>query len=97
MSVFPRGRRTSLRLDSFVDLTDVPCTGITKTAVTFAGELDEDETEAVWLRIESTDDIDQAKRAELRAKRDAVSAGPSLENVAALVVANANYGLGDLT
>ena len=84
----------------FDDLTDIPHvrtfdkpSGI--TTLTFDGDLAPEVEHAIWARMESKNDVDQAKRADLRAKRGAVIADPSLENVAALVVAEANYQLGD--
>lgn len=65
------------------------------TTLTFTPDLTPTQAAQVWTRMESTDDVDQAKRANLRALRDAVVAAPTLENVAALATANANYLLGD--
>lgn len=84
--------------DMFADLTPAPFAyaraGGT-TTLTFDGELDSATVTAIYDRMTSRDDADQAARADLRAKRDAVVAEPTLENVAALAVAHANYRLGE--
>lgn len=94
--------RRSYTADMFDDLTDVPharswdkATGV--TTLTFDADLDEQTTAAIRDRMTSKDDDDQAARANLRVLRDAVEADPTLANVAALVVANTNYGLGEAT
>lgn len=81
----------------FDDLTDIPHvrtfdkpTGI--TTLTFEGDLSAEVAHDVWARIESKNDADQAKRADLRAKRDAV-VGDEPEKVA--VRAAIDYLLGD--
>lgn len=84
----------------FDDLTDVPHVrtfdSLSKvTTLTFDGELSAEVKVAIRDRVESKNDVDQARRADLRAKRDAVVGGATLENVAALAVAEANYMLGD--
>lgn len=90
--------KRSIRPDSFVDITSAPLVvpeGIDSNGLLFDGDLGVGQVSAVWARMESADDADQTKRADLRAKRDAVVADPTPENVAALAVANANYVLGD--
>lgn len=83
-------------LDMFADLTDAQIVlPFTDDSVTFDAELDAATVVAVHDRMTSRDDADQAARADLRAKRDAVIAGPTLANVAALAVAEANYQLGE--
>lgn len=59
-------RRASLGLDSFADLTDVPLVAIRRDGLTFADDLDAETATAVWRRMESIDDTDQAARAILR-------------------------------
>lgn len=88
----------SYAANMFADLTDVPharslVAGV--TTLTFDGDLDAETERAVRDRMTSRDDDDQAARADLRAKRDAAIAAPTLPNVAALAVANANYQLGE--
>jgi hypothetical protein len=80
--------------DSFADITDAEVVSFTG-GVTFDGELTPEQGAAIYDRMTSRDDADQAARADLRAKRDAVVAAPTLENVAALAVAHANYRLGE--
>lgn len=75
------------------------------TTLTFDGVLTAAEQEAVWARMESADDADQGRRANLRADRDAVltAADPTtldeaLAMIALLrtaVVDGLNYVLGD--
>lgn len=71
--------RRSYFVAMFADLTDVAHTrtfdkptGV--TTLTFDGDLDEATAEAIWARMESTDDADQARRAVLRADRDVLAA-----------------------
>lgn len=67
--------------DTVTDLTDgVKPVSISRpdaagcVAFTFDVDLDAATVEAVWARLESTDDADQAARAVLRAHRDALDA-----------------------
>lgn len=87
--------RRSLNYSSFVDITDARLLSWTKTTLTFEGTLTAEEQEQVWARMESVSDADQAARANLRACRDAVVTSPTLANLAALAVAEANYQLGE--
>lgn len=68
-------RRRVVGPDTFADLTDVPVAldGITLTGITFDGDLTPSEADAVWARMESSDDADQAARAALRAAGDATN------------------------
>lgn len=43
------------------------------TTLTFVGELTDAQVDAVWARMESTNDADQAARAVLRADHDALA------------------------
>lgn len=52
---------------TFSDLTDAPVASVTRTGVTFDGDLTDEQTYAVWERMTSKDDADQAARAALRA------------------------------
>lgn len=75
------------------------------TTLTFAGDLSDEQAEAVWARMESTDDVDQVKRANLRAACGALmSAGEpeTLEDALVVItllraasVGSLNYLLGD--
>lgn len=82
--------RRSLSYSSFVDITgpDVALLRWTKEYADFDGDLTPEQVEAIWARIESTDDVDQEKRANLRALmaevRDA-EVPASLEDALALV------------
>ncbi|GAW54752.1 hypothetical protein [Nocardioides sp. PD653] len=95
-----RCRRRRLDLDDFADITDVPALDIgpcgAGTAVTFDGELTAEQVARVQHRMDSLDDVDEAARDDIRTKRAAVAAEPSVENVAALAVATANYQLGEV-
>gem|GEM_PF-5423120 len=68
-------RRRTVGPDTFADLTSVPVAvgGITLTGITFDGDLTPGEVSAVWARMESRDDADQADRATLRAAGDATN------------------------
>lgn len=66
-------RRASLGLDSFADLTDVPLVAIGRDGLTFDGELTPVQAQAIWARMESADDADQAARAILRNADDATN------------------------
>lgn len=83
--------------DVYADLLPegVRLIGFPPDGLLFDGVLSDEQASAIRDRMESTDDADQARRAELRTLRDAVVAAPTLENVAALQVANTNYALGD--
>jgi hypothetical protein len=59
--------------DSFADITDAEIVGYAG-GVTFAGEVSAEDQRRVWERMTSRDDDDQAARAGLAAKRDAVLA-----------------------
>jgi hypothetical protein len=87
-------RRPKLGYSSFADITAVPVAqgGIAKDGITFAGDLTAEEYAAVWARLDSTDDADLVRRADLRAKRDAV-VGDEPEKVA--LRASIDYMLGD--
>ena len=69
-TVSGRVLRPRLGYDSFADLTTVPVAvgGIRADGITFDGTLTPAEVQAVWARMESTDDDDMAARANLRAK-----------------------------
>lgn len=97
-TVVGRVVRPRLNYSSFTDLTDVPVAdkGITAGGITFAGDLSPEEEAAVYDRMTSRDDADQAARDVIRVARDAVDSEPTLANVAALAVLTATYGLGEL-
>lgn len=63
--------------------------------LTFDVDLTPETQAAVFEWMTSRNDGEQARRAELRALRDAVSTDPTVANVAALAVASARYVLGD--
>lgn len=70
----------------FDDLTDVLHTrafdkATSITTLTFDGDLEPAVSDAIWARMESRDDVDQAKRAALRADRDALAAGDPLRRL----------------
>ena len=72
--------------EMFADLTDVPHTrtfdrpsGVTTLA--FDGTLSTEDEHAIWARMESRNDVDQAKRATLRADRDALPVGDPLRRL----------------
>jgi hypothetical protein len=69
-TTLPRGRRTSLGLESFVAFTDVPVTNVSKDGIEFAGDLTEAEVAEISLWLDATDDADQERRAQLRADRE---------------------------
>ncbi len=55
--------------DTFADLTDAPLVipeGVTRNGLLFDGDLTDEQVFAVWERMTSTDDVDQARRAALR-------------------------------
>lgn len=64
----------SLSRDSFVDITAARVLDIAPSAdgvaVTFDGDLDAAQRDAVWQRITSRDDVDQARRATVRDASD---------------------------
>lgn len=75
-------RRKGLTLAAFADITDAPIiTPIRADRIEFAGTLTDEQVRAVWARMESTDDADQAKRAVLRADRDALAEGDPLRRL----------------
>lgn len=60
----------SIGLDTFVDITAVSLVlpgGITPDGLLFDGDLSDDEVFEVWARMTSRDDLDQARRATVRA------------------------------
>ena len=79
----------SISLDTFADITDAPLApgGIRSDGLTFDGDLTDEQQTAIWARMESRDDTDQARRAVLR---DACTNGAT--NVDCLTAA---YVLGD--
>lgn len=81
-------RRRSVGPDTFADITTAAVTRIDSEGVTFDATLTAAQVDAVWSRMESTDDIDQAKRAQLRTDRDALAAADPLRRLY-------NYMLGD--
>ena len=70
MSTSVQGRVVRpIGLDTFADLTDVPLVlpgGITADGLLFDGVLDDDAIFAVWERMTSRDDTDQARREAVR-------------------------------
>lgn len=86
-------------LDTFADITDAPLvlTGgrVDRNGLLFDGELSDEQIGAIYGRMTSRDDIDQAKRADICAKVAAVEAAPTIANIGALAVASANYMLGE--
>lgn len=68
----------------FADLTSVPHVrdyAKPVTTLTFDAALDAATVDAIWARMESTDDADQARRADLRADRDALAADDPLRRL----------------
>ena len=94
MTVVEATLRRSLNYSSFVDITgpDIELLRWTKTRAEFDGDLTPEQVQAVWARMESTDDVDQAARADLRASRDAATGDDPL---AVAVRASINYQLGE--
>lgn len=83
----------------FDDLTDVEHartfdkpTGV--TTLTFDGDLDAETAAAIWARMESASDADQANRANLRVLLAAAEA-TELDAVGELAVAAMHYWLGE--
>ena len=81
----------------FEDLTDVPHVRVFDkpsgvTTLTFDGDLSAEVADAIWARMESKNDADQAKRADLRAARDAVTGD---DPISVAVRAAIDYQLGD--
>lgn len=80
----------SIRMDTFADITDVPLVvpgGITPSGLLFDGDLTDLEVAAIWDRMTSRNDTDQAERANLRADLEAVqAASPPTTLVEALAV-----------
>lgn len=59
----------SIGPNTFADVTTTPLVvpdGVTRDGLLFDGELTDDEVFAVWERMTSLDDTDQARRAALR-------------------------------
>lgn len=79
-----------VRLASYV--MRKPCWTLTFEGTAPGPALDEATTEAVRERMESSDDVDQAARADLRLKRDAVLGD---DPIAQAVRAAINYLLGE--
>ena len=55
--------------DTFADITETPLVvpaGITRDGLLFDGTLTDDEVFAVWERMTSADDVDEARRAAVR-------------------------------
>ena len=55
--------------DTFADLTDAPLVipeGVTRNGLLFDGDLSDEQVFAVWERMTSIDDEDQARRAAVR-------------------------------
>lgn len=78
--------RRSYTPGMFADLTLVPHVrafdkATSVTTLTFDGELPAGVAEAIWARMESTDDVNQAKRATLRADRAALDEADPLRRL----------------
>lgn len=75
-------RRKSLTLDAFADITEAPIVRpIRPDRIEFDGDLTEEQQTAVWLRMESVNDVDQERRANLRSDRDALPEGDPLRRL----------------
>jgi hypothetical protein len=89
--------------DMFLDITGPDCAVTSIRAdgsdltVTFDGDLTDAQVQAIRDRMTSRDDTDQAARANLATLGAAVKAGATLENVAALLLAQNDYLLGVTT
>ena len=71
---------------SFTAFTDAtvefsPADGRGRVEFTFSEDLDTETAQAVWAWLDSRDDVDQAKRAVLRADRDALPADDPLRRL----------------
>ena len=78
----------SISLDLYADITDAPLVAWGRDFLEFDGDLTEEQQAAIWARMESRDDADQAARAALRADRDALDPDDPLRRTI-------NYVLGD--
>lgn len=87
--------RRGIGLSSFADITDVPVAAITRDAVVFDGPLDADQIEAVWWRISSRDDADEARRRALAAALEAEGVDPLVADLARYVLGLPGDDLGD--
>lgn len=87
MSTFVAGRVVgNVRSSTFADITQAEVLVITADGIEFDGDLDAPMQAAIFDRMTCGN---------LAGKRADVLDGPTLENVAALVVALANHVLGD--
>lgn len=78
---FVQGQRVrSFRPDLYADITDVPATAV-PGGIEFDGDLTVEQQAAIYERMTSKDDVDQAKRATLRADRDALAADDPLRRL----------------
>lgn len=82
--------RRPISLNLYADITgpDVSLVRWGKDFLEFDGVLSSEQVAAIWARMESTDDVDQAKRAALRADRDALDVADPLRRLY-------DYTLGD--
>lgn len=75
--------RRPIAYDSFADLTNVPVERVVEwggvATVTFGGVLSDQARQAVWSRMVSRNDEDQAAREALRQARDAAVVAPDSE------------------
>lgn len=88
----------SVGLDSFADITPVEVSSIARDGIDFDGDLTPEQQDAVWARMTSRDDADQAMRAniaDLRATAAALTA--TTDDVRALALAVSAYLLGGAT
>lgn len=69
-----------ITLTGYVDITgpDIKLVRWSRDFLEFDGDLTPQQVEAVWLRMESRDDADQAKRAALRAAAATLPDGDAL-------------------
>lgn len=92
--------RRSIGFETFTDITALPLlrqerASRGRTQLVFAGTLTETESDAIWDRMTSIDDADQAERKNLKTALDAVRAAPTLANVSRLAIINARRVLQD--
>lgn len=83
-TVYGTVRRRGLTLDAFTDVTGpevLIVAPIKADRIVFNAEITAEQVHAIWLRMESTDDADQARRAQLRTDRDALAADDPLRRL----------------